>query len=40
MARTSGELVDRFIGLGFDTEDIYATITYHEEALAVAIRGR
>ena len=40
MARTSGELVDRFIGLGFDTEDIYATIRYHEEALAVAIRGR
>ena len=40
MARTSGELLDRFIGLGFDTEEIYATIRYHEEALAVAIRGR
>ena len=39
MARTSGELLDRFIGLGFDTEEIYATIRYHEEALAVAIRG-
>ena len=40
MARTSGALLDRFIGLGFGTEDIYATIRYHEEALAVAIRGR
>ncbi len=40
MARTSGELLNRFIGLGFDTEDIYATIRHHEEALAVAIRGR
>ena len=40
MAKTSGELLDRFIGLGFDTEEIYATIRYHEEALAVAIRGR
>lgn len=40
MAKTSGELLDRFIGLGFDTEDVYATIRYHEEALAVAIRGR
>ena len=40
MARTSGELLDRFIGLGFDAEEIYATIRYHEEALAVAIRGR
>ena len=40
MARTSGELVDRFIGLGFDTEEIFATIRYHEEALGVAIRGR
>ena len=40
MAKTSGELLDRFIRLGFDTEEIYATIRYHEEALAVAIRGR
>ena len=40
MARTSGELLDRFIGLGFDTEDIYATIRHHEEAPACAIRGR
>ena len=40
MARTSGGLLDRFIRLGFDTEDIYATIRHHEEALAVAIRGR
>ena len=40
MAKTSGELLDRFIALGFDTEEIYATIRYHEEALAVAIRGR
>ena len=40
MAKTSGELLDRFIGLGFDTEEIYATIRYHEEALALPIRGR
>ena len=40
MARTSGELLDRFMALGFDTEDVYATIRYHDEALACAIRGR
>ena len=40
MAKTSGALLDRFVGLGFGTEDIYATIRHHEEALAVAIRGR
>ena len=40
MARTSRELLDRFVALGFEAEEIYATIRYHEEALACAIRGR
>lgn len=40
MARTSRELLDRFAALGFEAEEIYATIRHHEEALACAIRGR
>lgn len=40
MARTSGELLDRFVALGFEAEEIYATIRHHEEALACTIRGR
>lgn len=40
IAKTSGELVDRFISLGFDTEDIFATIKHYEAELECVIRGR
>lgn len=40
IATTSRELVDRFIELGFATEDIFATIRHYEEQLDCVIRGR
>ena len=40
IAVRSGELVDRFIELGFATEDIFATIRHHEQQLGCMIRGR
>lgn len=40
LAERSGELVDRYIELGFGAEDIYATIRDLEAQLDVTIRGR